>query len=275
MYPKTALLFYEIMKYPVPPFEQYYLFDFELKKEDKPASNKKKDTVSKLEEEYIIFIKKHQKLLTGLPFVENIYLCNSTTFSGLKESSDIDLVIIASKGKIRTVKFFTTLYLFRHWIRRYRSKTRKKFCTSFYLTPEALNLFPLKLHNSTDIYLTYWLAHLVSIYSRRSEEKDRLIKNNKWIQNFLPNHPLQQTIDLGITSQSGNTKTKERIEWCLQWVIWTIIEKVLKHVRLPIMLRKKSKKSKSSNIIIHDTMLKFYNDQRTRIQFLFDLNRTN
>jgi hypothetical protein len=33
MYPKTALLFYTIMNYPVPQEEEYYLFDHKIKKE--------------------------------------------------------------------------------------------------------------------------------------------------------------------------------------------------------------------------------------------------
>jgi hypothetical protein len=263
------------MNYPVPQEEEYYLFDHKIKKEKWVSKKKKKKIKGTLQKEYKKFISKNLKTLSSIPFIENIYLCNSITFNGLKEWSDIDLVIIASTWKIWTVKFFTTIYLFLKWLRRHGKKTRKKFCTSFYLTPEALNLFPLKLQNNTDIYLIYWLAHLVSLYSRDKNEVDRLIKHNNWIQNFLPNHPLEQTVNLWIKPQTGTLWQKKKIERILDWFIWYIVERTVKYTWLPIVLWKKAKHSKNTNIIISDTILKFYNDQRTKIQFLFDLNKTN
>ncbi|MDR0650197.1 MAG: hypothetical protein LBG59_02025 [Candidatus Peribacteria bacterium] len=46
-------------------------------------------------DDYIAEIEKYATLYKSLPFVEEIYLCNSITFNALHQDSDIDLFIIA------------------------------------------------------------------------------------------------------------------------------------------------------------------------------------
>jgi predicted nucleotidyltransferase len=46
-------------------------------------------------DEYLNEIKRLKITFQSIPFVEEIYLCNSITFNALDENSDIDLFIIA------------------------------------------------------------------------------------------------------------------------------------------------------------------------------------
>ncbi len=277
IYSHKALLFYSIMDYPLPEQKEYFLFDHPLAKEDrqqnKQTTKTSQTTDNTYRQEYKVFLVKHQKLIASLPFVEQVYLCNSISFNALHEKSDIDLTIIVKEGKIWTVKLFTTLYLLLRWVRRRGDNVRKKFCTCFYMTEEAVNLFPTKLKQHTDIYLIYRIAHLIPYYSRERSKQNILIQNNARIQNFLPNHPLQSVINSWIRCMDWTVTSKKRIERTLSWIMGNILEKLIKYTWLPIILWKKRKLQNSESIIISDSMLKFFDDKRAKIQFLFDLKK--
>ncbi|MEI8092547.1 MAG: hypothetical protein WCG98_10800 [bacterium] len=103
---EKKLIFYKIMKYPVPRESQYFLFDEKIKIEQAPIQRlgtfeKSKDFSRPVEneymEEYRKFIEKYSWLYKSLPFIQSIYLCNSITFNALNENSDIDLFIVTKK----------------------------------------------------------------------------------------------------------------------------------------------------------------------------------
>ena len=58
---------------------------------DQFSRNKK----CKYMDEYLSEIKRLENTFKSIPFVEQIYLCNSLTFNALDKDSDIDLFIIA------------------------------------------------------------------------------------------------------------------------------------------------------------------------------------
>jgi hypothetical protein len=45
-------------------------------------------------DEYIQEIKRLESIFQSIPFIEQIFLCNSISFNALDENSDIDLFII-------------------------------------------------------------------------------------------------------------------------------------------------------------------------------------
>ena len=107
-------MFYKIMKYPVPKQVEYFS---EGKKERK---EKKADPISKqfsrtkknpLMDAYLSEIQQLENIYKSIPFIEEIYLCNSISFNALHENSDIDLFIITRPERIRTAKFRATLFL--------------------------------------------------------------------------------------------------------------------------------------------------------------------
>ena len=54
--------------------------------------------------EYLDHVLKYSRLYRSIPFVEQIYLCNSITFNALHEESDIDILIIAKPGMLRLAR---------------------------------------------------------------------------------------------------------------------------------------------------------------------------
>ena len=49
---------------------------------------------------YLEHIASYARLYRSVPFVEQIYLCNSITFNALHHESDIDILIISKPGML-------------------------------------------------------------------------------------------------------------------------------------------------------------------------------
>lgn len=79
-------------------------------------------------------------------------------------------------------------------IKRTKKCQFKRFCLSFFVDADHLGLEHLLL-GEQDIYLPYWIAHLVPLYQRVRSE--RFFQVNSRIRRFLPNAPLKQAIFLG------------------------------------------------------------------------------
>lgn len=268
------LLFYKIMKYPVPKKYHYFL----TKKSQTTNFNKETDNTfsrrqpTTIHNEYTKHIQKYKKLYKSLPFVEEIYLCNSLSFNGLREGSDIDLFIITQAWALRRARFFSVFLFFLHWILR-KWKSKKKFCLSFYITNKAKNLYNISL-DKTDIYLAYWITHLYPLYQQNPQDKQNIYQHNNRIKQILPNTSSQQKINLNIETSTGDTFFKKILEFVFSWVFWKLIEWSIKSIRLPLVItKKKTLGEKGIWIIISKNMLKFYHDKRKKIRFLYQLEK--
>ena len=133
------LRFYEIMNYPVPKnaelFFQYS--DIEHTNANKMLKNIdvneseswdefSRDKKSEYMDEYLEEINRLKSTFQSIPFVEQIFLCNSISFNALDKNSDIDLFIIAEPGRIRTAKFRSMVLFTLKWAKRFWKKLGKK-----------------------------------------------------------------------------------------------------------------------------------------------------
>jgi hypothetical protein len=201
--------------------------------------------------------------------VEQVYLANSITFNALHEWSDIDVFIIAKSWKLWLVRLFVRVTLFAKWILRTWSLVPKKICTSFLIDSSQLNLYPILLQ-PLDIYLIFWIAHLVPWYSSQIKESEKIWKYNKRLKGYMPHHPLKQVIRLENNFYYGTTKLRDVIESILWRWFGDICNKLVSIIRKPIMLWKKRRLGKMWwGIVISDTMLKFHGDKRKDIALRF------
>lgn len=266
---KKNLLFYEIMKYPVPTDSHFFSFE---EKTETPVENNtidrlisRKDQNNRLSE-YSDFINKFWWLYRSLPFISNIYICNSISFNRITEESDIDIFIITKEKCLRRARFFSWIFFKVLFLKRWQKNKKKKFCLSFYTTQDNTNLYNILLPK-TDIYLIYRLAHLVPIYQ---EEKYNIYTDNKRLISYLPSFPQKHIINIWTKLYRWNNKFKKTFEFIFWWVFWKIFEYLIKSIRLPIVIYKKNKlKEKWRGIIINDKMLKYHEDKRKKIHTIF------
>lgn len=270
---KLDLLFYEIMNYPIPKYWEYFSTKKINKKPEINKNEKSREKEDSLMQEYFKQINKHQKIFKNLPWIKKIYLCNSISFNKLNKWSDIDLFIIAKKWCLWRARFFSVLIFFFLWLKRTKSKISKRYCLSFYITQEAKNLYSINIEN-TDIYLAYRLAHLIPLYQEKTDKKT-IYNYNSRLFAILPNLPKDKhIINIWLDIFTGNSKTKIYLEKYISWIIWQIVEYMIKTIRLPILVYKTKKlKWKWKNIIFNDNMLKFHQDKRKKISLLYRTKR--
>ena len=264
----NPFIFYEYMKYPIPSPSWYFMY-WEKINNQQIQTNKHKaswENQSVLFDEYRTIINKRKNIFRYIPFINEVYVCNSFSFNGLSQQSDIDLFIICRdwfiwRARFRSLLIFTILN-----IKRCTNITKKRFCLSFYVTNK--NKWLYHIAHQTDIYLAYWLAHLIPIYYINKSKKNTIYQSNKRITSYLPNFPLFHVFDVDINPAYWKTRRIKRIENLLSTKLWILLQKSLKIIRLPIILYKKKKLGKSwKKIIISNTMLKFYKDKRSYYNF--------
>lgn len=268
------LRFYNLMNYPVPHHSTLYSYINEpsiwkpesYTRETIFSRNKKCD----LMDEYTDYINRWSRIFRYIPCIRQVYLCNSITFNALHQNSDIDICIISRHKYIRYARLFSWLVVTVLWAKRRKGKftdSHKKFCLSFYIDEDHSDIYHIRKRQG-DVYLSYWLAHSVLLYSDGVLSENHLIENNKRLLSFIPNHPLVQSIYINTDIISGWSLYKKVLEVVLCNRIGLMIQSVIKFIRSSIINYKRYRLSyhTQKEIIISPYMLKFHQDKRDIIQ---------
>lgn len=265
------------MNYPVPKNSELYQYINEKNNEqlnntttiDKNSFSRSQK--SEFMDEYIEYINQWARIFKYIPCIRQVYLCNSITFNALHKNSDIDLCIITRTNYLRFARLFSWIVIKFTWLKRDKWKfnnNRKKFCLSFYIDESYTDIYHLRKRQG-DIYLSYWLAHTILLYSDTILSDDHLIKNNKKLLAYLPHHPLSQSIVIGNDIIRGGSYIKKIIEWLICNKLGRLIQHGIWRIRWTwIGGYKKSRLSHHTQkeIIISSTMLKFHDDKRDIVQ---------
>jgi predicted nucleotidyltransferase len=275
----NTIKFYNLMHYPVPKNSNLYQYISENwnSTETSLPEHKNKDSFSRsqkceLMDEYIEYINQWSWIFKYIPCIRQVYLCNSITFNALHKNSDIDLCIITRSGYLRFARLFSWIVIKVTWLKREKGKfnnnNRKKFCLSFYIDEEHTDIYHLRKRQG-DVYLSYWLAHTILLYSDGILSDNHLIEYNKKLLSYLPHHPSSQSIVLGNNIIRGSSYSKKIMEW----LVYNRLGRLLQHSIWVIRWRwiggyKKSRLSNHTQkeIIISSTMLKFHEDKRDIVQ---------
>jgi hypothetical protein len=178
--------------------------------------------------------------LARLPFVKSIMVCNSLGNMNAKKEDDIDLFIITKKNKIWLTRFLTTGFFKVFNLRPNKKTIKDKFCFSFYVTENNLNLQNLVKRN------------IILIYDEK-DYFDKLLNENEWLKNVLPNFEdrcLRKRDQFKIDVGSIFKKFLEKVIGG---------EKQVKKIQLKIMPEKLKKEiGKNGGVIVNDKILKLY-----------------
>lgn len=123
------------------------------------------------------------KLISWIPFLRAVFVCNSVASSSVNKESDIDFFIIAEQNRVWLVRLFSNIILLLSGMRRHGKKIADRICLSFYVDTENLDLKSLTAAPK-DIYLAYWIKQLIPIYDPERLYK-KIIDQNSWAQQYL------------------------------------------------------------------------------------------
>lgn len=199
------------------------------------------------------------KLISWIPFLRAIYVCNSVASFTAVEHSDIDFFIVAEEGRIWYVRALSNLILRLFGLRTYGKKNADKICLSFFVDTAHLDLSPWRVCDD-DVYLAYWLRQLLPIYDPNNYF-DKISSANVWVEHFLPNATGVSGINPG-----KNGKVKVIFEKVLGGKIGNMKEEVLHKMQLK-KLRRLHPKTEGKGISLDGGVLKFHyeNDRRQEI----------
>ena len=137
--------------------------------------------MDKIEDKLWHKVEKARWLFGIVPFVRMVAVCNNLSFGVADEKSDIDVFIVARKGRLYVVWAFTN-FLFRLFgLRTYGKETAGRFCFSFMVDESAMRLSKIAVKN--DVYLAYWVSKLKPVLDRGCV--DRFELQNKWALSHL------------------------------------------------------------------------------------------
>lgn len=197
----------------------------------------------------------HARFLQAAPFVEMLAVCNNLAFGTVNKESDIDLFIIAKKGRIFTARIFVTFLLQILGVRRYGNKIFGRFCLSFFVDEGAMDLSKIAIKN--DIYLAYWIKSMLPVIDDEIDEK--FIYENGWIKNYFDDGKLELDKSKIIKKIFIFSVFKGFFEFLLSGGFGNFIEKKLKKWQMHRAKKKASMLGDEASILISDHMLKFHN----------------
>ena len=124
-------------------------------------------------------------LLSHIPFVRAILACNSIAYNNTKDNSDIDLCIITKKGGVWWARAFCLIILSLFNLRPTPEKHKNKFCLSFFIDEDNLNLKNLRIADK-DIDFVNWVTNFYPLYDYNLYYNKFWKENYSWIKRYLP-----------------------------------------------------------------------------------------
>ena len=194
---------------------------------------------------------RHLWRLRRTPGLAMVAVCNSLSYYGTHEDSDIDLFIVTEPRRLWLVRTIFTLYFALLGIRKDKKSHRGQFCLSFFVTTNALDLGRIAIED--DVYLYYWLYYLRPIIDS-GDTYAQLVRANPWVT--LPPSVLQDNLRYLVATPSV---TPLPLGW-----LWSLLDATLKAILLPKALASRRALGYPWGIIITDDMLKFHDDDRRR-----------
>jgi hypothetical protein len=198
------------------------------------------------------------KLISIWPSILGVAVSNTIGDHNLKDSGDIDLLIITKANKIWSGRFICTLIAKILGLRPNTKTKRDKICLSFYISSNNLNLEKY-LYNEQDLYFVYCLTDLTIIYNYNNIWSE-FYKENIFLKKYLPNNP-----EPIFNKENIDNNFKLRL-------VGNRLENFLKKFQLYIMPKNlKDQVGQSSGVILDDDIIKlFLIDKRPEFINLFN-----
>jgi hypothetical protein len=198
------------------------------------------------------------RILALIPGVKMMAVCSNLGYLNADEEADIDFFIVAEKGKIWSVRFWSTLTMKLLRQRPQRGKTRNKICLSYFVTEDNLNLEATAI-SEVDYHLVYLVAQYLLIYDENNYW-EVFVQENRWLNKFLPNFEYRES--------AKRFLIKSKFLWLKKLIHKTTLpfeEKLYRWIQLKIMPRelKEAAAREDKKVIINERMLKLHvNDRR-------------
>lgn len=210
-----------------------------------------------------------------IPFVRAVFVCNTLGVQIAREEGDIDVFIVAEKGRIWIVRFCALVLFALLGMRAGRGHTQDKICLSFYVTRDALDMSALQL-GEPDIYLVYWLQSLVPVYDPHHLYHE-IQKVNQWMRQYVGEEVSYELLRRWRVDDTVVTKGVRRFrEFILGGSFGDVIQEILKHIQMKRIDKNFGELivAPDSRVVVNDHILKFHDNDRREYYRNEWINRT-
>lgn len=213
------------------------------------------------------------RLLRFVPGLRMLCLVNTLAVDAADDTSDIDVLIIARAGRIWSVRLFATVLLTMCGVRRHHQKVTNRICLSFYLDDSALSLEQFSIGN--DPQYAAWVGMIVPVYEvAGSGIGARFIRENVWVQRYLPNHYFKiLSVERVVSDSPGSNAVRSIGERMLSGRSGDWLERVNKrHQSKRIYAHTDSRVHRGGvDVVVNDHVLKFHeSDTRAHARLLWE-----
>lgn len=122
------------------------------------------------------------RMISWVPFVRAIFVCNSVASETANSESDIDFFVVTEEKRLWMVRGITNFILKFSGLRTGKL-TANRVCLTFYVGDQHLDLAPWRVSDD-DVYLAYWLVQLQKLYDESGIFK-KLYSENKWAERYV------------------------------------------------------------------------------------------
>ncbi len=217
--------------------------------------------------------KRALRILSWIPFVRLIAICNSLAIDYVNYKSDIDLFLVVDRRYLWLTRFLVNFVVGIAGLReRYGKNKAGKICLSFYVTDDCLNLFWVA-KKPYDIDLPYLVAQFIPLFDEGIYK--RFLGTNLWIKNFLPAYPSAFDRHVDVIGSFWLIKfikkiTETILNLGLGWGLNKFL-KLLQLARIKKLAMITPKHYQGKDVVISDKMLKFhFNDRRDYVRSEFE-----
>lgn len=198
-------------------------------------------------------VKKYRWVWPMIPFLKMVGIVNTLAYSNAKKDGDIDLLVVTKKNRIFTTRLFITAWLLILNMWRYHQlAVANKFCLSFFLSENNLNLKKL-LMDDNDVYLVYWTKWTRPIYCSDMHVANRYWRENKWIKDYIPNAGFYNLV----ANEDSQNWWGSFWEWVFGGWLGNRLENILKKLMLS-KIKKNDPKDDKDGIMANSRILKFH-----------------
>lgn len=191
-------------------------------------------------------------LLQIVPFIRFVGLSGSLAYDICKESSDIDLFMIAKSGRIWTMRFFAVVLLKASGLYRKGNLPKEragKICANRYVSDQYLLINPQNRYHAQDYTQMIPLYDSGGVYNK-------FLKKNEWMQKygfFPPRRAKILVQSAGILS--GIRKV---LEWILSGILGDHVERAAKKFQLKSIMKDPMANKPESGIHADDNEIRIH-----------------
>ncbi len=199
--------------------------------------------------------KKIFRIMQIIPFLQSIFVSGSLALGNSREDSDIDIMIVAKKGRIWTVRVLVTILTAILGVRRHKKVTENRICLNHYITDQSLQI-PFQ-----SIYNAQSYIHLKNVFDFEKDKKlfEKFQNENGWIRNYAVNY---EPSDLGISRSVKRNGAVQLIpkffEFFLSGKFGDSLERKLSRMQSNKIKNNPFFKEKGGRVIINDDQLEFH-----------------